>query len=76
VPKSRYSTRAWQWKGGRIVATVGAAAEELGADPGQLAQAVEEADLQPWGQHANGDPVFRMTDLRELIGSQRPAARR
>jgi hypothetical protein len=76
VPKSRYSTRAWQWKGGRIVGTVAAVAEELSIDPAQLAQAIEQAGLQPWGRDARGDAVFRMKDVRELIGRQRPAARR
>jgi hypothetical protein len=73
---SRYRSPGWRWKGGRIVGTIAAVAEELGTEPTRLAQAIERAGLQPWGQDAHGDVVFRVLDVRELIKQHHSASRR
>jgi hypothetical protein len=65
-----------------LVATTAAASEMLGAAPARLAAAVTASQLQPWGTHASGDPVYRWDDLYELarelgvVAGESPAERR
>jgi hypothetical protein len=42
------------------------AAVLLGVDVGRLAVAVEAAGLVPWGQHSDGNPVYRWRELVAL----------
>jgi hypothetical protein len=46
-----------------LVSTVARAAQLLGMDPGQLAGAVERAQLDPWGRHADGSAVYGWPQL-------------
>jgi len=65
-----------------LVSTTDRAAEMLGVDPGRLAGAIGAKQLQPWGRHASGDPVFRWDALFELarelgaVVGESPAERR
>jgi hypothetical protein len=52
-----------------IVATLPAAARSLNLDVDQLAALVHRARLAPWGEHANGLPVYRWRLLCELAAT-------
>jgi hypothetical protein len=50
-----------------LVSTLGRGACLLGIEPDVLAAAVASAGLVPWGEHADGSPVYGWAGLLEVV---------